>query len=48
MSKILGKILAINNITTVYGGGNTGMMGDLANSCLEHNGKIIGVMSQKI
>ena len=40
----LGKILSINNYTTVYGGGNTGMMGKLANSCINYNGKIIGVI----
>eukprot|EP01080_Neovahlkampfia_damariscottae_P001832 gene1832-974_t len=39
----LGKQLALNNITIVYGGYNGGMMGELAQTALKNNGKVIGV-----
>jgi uncharacterized protein (TIGR00730 family) len=40
----LGKILANQEITIVYGGGSVGTMGALANSVLENQGQIIGVI----
>lgn len=40
----LGKYFATQDITLVYGGGNVGLMGDIANSVLSHGGKVIGVM----
>ncbi|MEO7120209.1 MAG: TIGR00730 family Rossman fold protein [Ginsengibacter sp.] len=40
----LGRVLAQNNITLIYGGGNKGIMGAVANAVLEKNGKVIGVM----
>lgn len=40
----LGKMLARKNITLVYGGGNKGLMGALANAALEAGGKVIGIM----
>lgn len=43
-AKMLGEMLAQKNITLVYGGGNKGMMGALANACLEQGGKVIGIM----
>src|SRR6266516_3375065 len=43
-AKILGGLLSREKITVVYGGGNKGIMGALANAVLEHKGKIIGVM----
>ena len=43
-AKILGAILAQKKIPVVYGGGNKGIMGALANGVLENQGKIIGVM----
>ena len=39
----LGKQLAQNNITIVYGGYNGGMMGELAKTALKNKGKVIGV-----
>ena len=42
----LGYILAQNNITLIYGGGNKGIMGEVANAVLRKNGKVIGVMSK--
>jgi uncharacterized protein (TIGR00730 family) len=40
----LGYILAQNNITLIYGGGNKGIMGAVANAVLEKNGKVIGII----
>ncbi len=40
----LGHLLASKNITLVYGGGNKGMMGAIANAALQEHGKVIGIM----
>ena len=40
----LGKWLAMNNIELVYGGGNKGIMGSVANACLENGGKVLGII----
>lgn len=40
----LGKWIAQCQHTLVYGGGNAGLMGLLANTVLEHGGKVIGIM----
>ena len=40
----LGKILATRNITLVYGAGKIGIMGRVAAGCLDHKGKVIGVI----
>jgi len=40
----LGELLAQKNIVLVYGGGNKGLMGALANGCLDQGGKVIGIM----
>ena len=47
-TKSLGKFLALNNIDVVYGGGNVGLMGVLANSVLENNGNIHGIIPIKL
>ena len=44
MTRELGKIMAINDITLIYGGGGIGLMGILADEILKHNGKVIGVI----
>jgi len=44
----LGKYLAENNIKLVYGGGNIGLMGVIADSCLKNGGCVIGVITQKL
>ncbi len=43
-AEALGHLLADKNITLVYGGGNKGMMGAIANAVLEKDGKVIGIM----
>lgn len=42
----LGIQLAKNNHTLVYGGGNVGLMGLLADTVLQNNGDIIGVIPE--
>lgn len=40
----LGKMLAQNNITLVYGGGSKGIMGVLADAMMENGGSVTGVI----
>jgi uncharacterized protein (TIGR00730 family) len=44
----LGKLLANNNITLIYGGGSTGMMGAVADAVMENSGKVIGIITKKL
>ena len=47
-AEIFGKLLAGNNISLVYGGGNIGLMGIMADASLSYNGEVIGVITQKL
>ncbi len=47
-SQQLGKIIAKENLTLVYGGGNIGIMGELANTVLQYNGEVIGVIPEDL
>ncbi len=40
----LGRLLAFQKHTLVYGGGKVGLMGIIADAILEENGKVIGVI----
>lgn len=40
----LGYILAAQQITLIYGGGNKGLMATIANAVLEKKGKVIGII----
>lgn len=40
----VGRLLAHEGITLVYGGGNVGLMGAMADSALAHGGRVIGVI----
>lgn len=40
----VGKYFAHNNIALIYGGGNRGLMGDVANACMNSNGNVIGII----
>ncbi len=40
----LGKTLALNNLTLVYGAAKIGVMGKVALGALDHNGKVIGII----
>jgi uncharacterized protein (TIGR00730 family) len=44
----LGVILAQRRLTLVYGGGNVGLMGVLADAVLAHGGEVIGVIPQAL
>lgn len=45
-SKELGKLLVEKNITMIYGGGSVGMMGAIADTMMQQNGKVIGVIPE--
>jgi len=42
----LGKLLALLKVKLVYGGGQKGLMGILADSVLEHEGQIMGIIPE--
>ena len=42
----LGKILADNGVSLVYGGGSNGLMGAIAKSTLDHGGHVIGIIPE--
>lgn len=44
----LGRLLAEQNITLVYGGGHVGLMGLIADSVLTGGGRVIGVIPQQL
>ncbi len=43
-AQALGRYLADNHIELVYGGGNVGLMGTIADAMLARHGKVIGVI----
>lgn len=48
MARDFGRDLAENNKQLVYGGGDCGLMGAVANGALEGNGKVIGVFPRSL
>lgn len=44
----LGVALAASEISLVYGGAKVGLMGIVADSVLEHGGRVVGVMPQQL
>ncbi|HZI54378.1 MAG TPA: TIGR00730 family Rossman fold protein, partial [Chitinophagaceae bacterium] len=42
----LGKLLAKHGVTLIYGGGNVGIMGKIADTVMEHGGTVTGVIPQ--
>jgi uncharacterized protein (TIGR00730 family) len=44
----LGALLAQRQITLVYGGGNVGLMGTVADACLVAGGRVIGVIPRAL
>ena len=48
IAKELGQFLAASQINIVFGGANTGLMGEIANSALKCNGRVIGVITEYI
>ncbi|MDF7666643.1 TIGR00730 family Rossman fold protein [Orbaceae bacterium ESL0727] len=47
-AKLLGHTLAKQNRRLVYGGGNKGLMGVLANAVLELGGEVIGIIPERL
>ena len=45
---VMGKLLANRGIELVYGGGNIGLMGVLADAALESGGRVIGVIPESL
>ncbi len=44
----VGQLLAERGVTLVYGGGNVGLMGVVADACLAAGGKVVGVIPQSM
>lgn len=47
-AKQLGNLLATNNIRLIYGGGNRGIMGAVANAALEKSGTVTGIIPEML
>lgn len=45
-ARMLGRLLAADGITIVYGGGSVGSMGALADAALEAGGRLVGILPQ--
>ena len=43
-AEALAKAMAENGIQLIYGGGNSGLMGVIANTMLQHKGNVTGIM----
>lgn len=44
----LGQQIAEQGRRLIYGGGNKGLMGEIANAVLEHGGEVIGVIPERL
>lgn len=47
-ARLMGKTLAKHQLTLIYGGGKTGLMGALADSVLDTGGKVFGVITESM
>lgn len=45
---MLGNLLAENKILLIYGGGNKGIMGAVANGVMNKNGQVIGIIPETL
>jgi len=45
-ASMLGGLLAKKNLLLIYGGGNKGIMGAVANAVLANNGQVIGIIPE--
>lgn len=43
---IFGRMLAENNVRLIYGGGSIGLMGAIAESVVDHGGKVTGIIPE--
>ncbi len=48
MAEVLGRLLANRGIELVYGGGNIGLMGFVADACLAAGGSVVGVIPEAL
>ncbi|WP_392559516.1 LOG family protein [Orbus mooreae] len=44
----LGELIAKQGRNLIYGGGNKGLMGIIANAVLEHGGEVIGIIPERL
>ena len=44
----VGELLARRGVTLVYGGGNVGLMGTVADACLGSGGRVVGVIPKAL
>lgn len=47
-AEALGRLLAGRNLELVYGGGNIGLMGTVADACLDAGGRVVGVIPEAL
>ncbi len=47
-AQTVGRLLCRRGVELVYGGGNVGLMGTVANACLSGGGRVIGVIPQAL
>ncbi|ULX53516.1 Rossman fold protein, TIGR00730 family [Cupriavidus taiwanensis] len=47
-ARLLGRTLAENDLTLVYGGGKVGLMGIVADAVLEHGGRAVGIIPEAL
>lgn len=47
-ARMVGRRLAEERIELVYGGGSVGLMGAVADACLEAGGKVVGVITRQL
>jgi uncharacterized protein (TIGR00730 family) len=47
-ARATGRLFAERDWTLVYGGGRVGLMGELADACLEAGGRVLGVIPQML
>jgi uncharacterized protein (TIGR00730 family) len=43
-ARLMGRILAERGLRLIYGGGKTGLMGEVANAVLEAGGEVVGII----
>ena len=48
MAEEAGRLLAKGGYTLVYGGGNVGLMGEVARSVHAHGGRVVGVIPERL
>jgi hypothetical protein len=47
-AETIGRLLCQRGIELVYGGGNVGLMGAMADACLDGGGRVIGIIPQAL